>query len=89
MPKKVSTMIGLICRGGLPLAQWRIHIGHQDGIFNMCNHNAQETPKHIFFTCSLVQEVWDKVKRMREITWLPARIIGWWHTLTDIYNPLG
>lgn len=81
-------MIWLTCQEGLPLAAWRMRLNHL-GECNLCSQGALETPEHSFFSCPSVSGVWEKVRRMRKLAMLPARIDSWWAALTGIYDPWG
>jgi hypothetical protein len=57
-----------------------------DGIYNLCNQWALETPKYTFYTYPLVVGVWDKVQRMRKIVGLPLRFQNWWKILSGVHE---
>jgi hypothetical protein len=76
IPEKIATMVWLTCQGGLPLAEWRMRLGH-DGRCNLCQTGALETQEHTFMHCQSVQGVWEKVRTMRILGgWDPA--LGTW-----------
>jgi hypothetical protein len=76
IPEKIATMVWLTCQGGLPLAEWRMRLGH-DGHCILCQTSELETPEHTFFQCPSVQGIWEKVRTMRILGgWDPA--LGTW-----------
>lgn len=57
-PNKIKYFLWQCLHNRLPCRQYFQHIGiNIDNMCAMC-HNKEESPRHIFLTCSIVQSLW-------------------------------
>lgn len=76
LPRKVSAMQWLILTEGLPVGEWREHIGFSNEC-QLCPQHEKETLKHAFRDCPEICKAWDLYRNTRNAAGLPHSYNTW------------